>query len=104
MDKVAAHTLELTVHVPEWVPTHADRTESSLFHQNRQRLIEEGHGYCWGCRLAGRHVTDDVQLLAQGEVKHAEASEVATDQQEPIVTELLALMREMVKGGGGRAG
>ena len=60
--EVQAHTLEIGVKVPEWVPTHADRTESALFHQNRQRLIEEGHGYCWGCKLAGRHVTDNLQL------------------------------------------
>lgn len=59
--EVKAHTLLLHVEVPLWVPTHADRTESPLFHHNRQRLLEDGHGKCWGCRLAGIHNTDDLQ-------------------------------------------
>lgn len=56
-----AHTLEITVHVPEWVPAHADRTESALFRANRARLIEEGHGFCWGCALGGIRTTTDLQ-------------------------------------------
>lgn len=59
---VAAHTLEITVRVPEWVPTHADRTESEKFRINRQKILDDGHGYCYGCALAGEHVTDNLQL------------------------------------------
>jgi hypothetical protein len=58
---VPAHTLEITVRVPEWVPTHAERTESEEFAKNRQRLIDDGFGYCFGCKLAGKHVTENLQ-------------------------------------------
>lgn len=58
---VVAHTLEITVRVPEWVPEHAQRTESPIFERNRQRLMNDGHGECWGCKLAGRHVAEDLQ-------------------------------------------
>lgn len=62
MGDVAAHELELTVRVPEWVPTHAQRTESATFAHNRERLIADGHGYCWGCWLGGVDTRDDLQL------------------------------------------
>lgn len=58
---VKAHTLEMTVRVPEWVPEHAQRKESVTFERNRERLLADGHGYCWGCWLAGLHVTEDLQ-------------------------------------------
>ncbi len=61
MADVVAHTLEITVRVPEWVPEHAQRTENAEFHRNRQKIIDDGFGYCWGCKLAGKHVTDDLQ-------------------------------------------
>ena len=69
--EVEAHTLTLTVRVPEWVPSHAARTESALFEHNRARLIEEGHGYCWGCALAGVRNTADLQCH-HGAVEWAE--------------------------------
>lgn len=56
-----AHTLEITVRVPEWVPEHAQRAESEEFRRNREALLKAGHGYCWGCKLAGRDVTDNLQ-------------------------------------------
>ena len=59
---VAAHVLTLTVRVPEWVPTHAQRAESAAFAHNRQRLLDEGHGYCWGCWIGGVRTTSDLQL------------------------------------------
>jgi hypothetical protein len=61
MTEVAAHELTINVKVPEWVPTHADRTESANFAHNRQQLIDDGHGYCLGCKLAGITETKDLQ-------------------------------------------
>lgn len=59
---VPAHLLTLTVTVPEWVPTHAQRTESATFRANRAQLLAEGHNYCWGCWLGGISTTDDLEL------------------------------------------
>lgn len=61
-DDIAAHTLTLTVRVPEWVPAHAARTESATFGRHRARLLADGHGYCWGCWIGGLHTTDDLEL------------------------------------------
>ena len=61
MADVKAHTLEITVRVPEWVPEHAQRTESAEFAKNRQQIIDDGFGYCLGCDLAGKHVTEGLQ-------------------------------------------
>jgi len=61
-DEVRAHTLDMTVRVPEWVPSHAARAESEEFRRNRERLLADGHGYCFGCALAGRRVTEGLQL------------------------------------------
>ena len=59
---VAPHTLDITVHVPEWVPDHAERGhEDPEFLHNRQRLLADGHGQCYGCALAGQTVTTSLQ-------------------------------------------
>jgi len=56
------HTLTITVHVPEWVPTHAERGhEDPAFMAARARLVADGHGHCYGCALAGRTVTAALQ-------------------------------------------
>ena len=75
---VAAHMLTLTVKVPEWVPTHADRTESATFAHNRQRLLDDGHGYCWGCWLGGIHTTTALELH-HGVVEWATNNEARPD-------------------------
>lgn len=59
---IPAHVLTMSVQVPEWVPTHVTRTESEVFARNRQRLLDEGHGYCLGCWLGGIHNGEDLQL------------------------------------------
>lgn len=51
---VPAHLLTLTVQVPEWVPGHAERGHDMPdFQANRERLIKDGHYYCYGCAIAG---------------------------------------------------
>lgn len=58
---INGHELTITVTVPEWVPTHADRTESAEYHRNRQRLLDDGHGFCFGCKLGGITEAKDLQ-------------------------------------------
>ena len=60
--EIAAHELTITVRVPEWIPTHAARSESATFLRNRQRLLDDGHGFCIGCWIGGLHNPDDLQL------------------------------------------
>lgn len=62
MADVPGHELDITVRVPEWVPTHAERTESETFARNRERLLADGHGYCWGCWLGGVDTREGLQL------------------------------------------
>ncbi len=60
--EIAAHELTITVRVPEWIPTHAARSESATFLRNRQRLLDDGHGFCIGCWIGGVHTVEDLQL------------------------------------------
>ena len=54
--EIAAHELTITVRVPEWVPGHVERGHDMPdFQHNRQQLLAEGHGYCYGCAIAGIH-------------------------------------------------
>lgn len=53
---VKGHELTLHIAVPEWVPTHVNRKESAKYEHNRQTLIDDGHGYCFGCAIAGIHL------------------------------------------------
>lgn len=58
---VTAHKLTLHLTIPEWVPTHGDRTNATAeFERNRQRIIDDGFGYCLGCAIAG--VRNDTEL------------------------------------------
>lgn len=59
---VAAHKLTLHLDVPEWVPTHGDRKGATAeFERNRKQIIDDGHGYCLGCAIAGIHNDKDLQ-------------------------------------------
>ena len=62
MGDVLSHEQTLTFRVPEWVPGHEKRGHDMPdFEHNRQQLINDGHGYCYRCAIAGIDKRDDLQ-------------------------------------------
>lgn len=59
---IRQHLLRWGINVYQWIPSHAPRTESTLFRDNKMRLQAEGHWYCWGCALGGLHTTDSLEV------------------------------------------